>query len=61
MTVRGQYGQAYSTGAGYTLVWMEDGQRYMIASDMGLREVLAMANRLEALDLPTFRHRLRPE
>ncbi len=58
VTVRGRPGFAFSTGAGVSVWWTEDGQPYAINSGLGLEPVLALAESLAALDLPTWRQRL---
>ena len=61
VTVRGWQGVAFSSGAGYSLFWTEDGQPFAIVSGLGLEDVLTLAEGLEALDLATFRQRIRPQ
>ncbi len=56
--VRGQAGTAFTTGAGYAVYWTEDRQAYGIVSGLGLQSVLALAEGLEPLDLPTMQRRL---
>ena len=53
ITVRGQPGRAFTTGAGMTFYWEEGGRSYMVQSEMvdGRR----LAERLKALDLPRWR------
>jgi hypothetical protein len=58
VTVRGQPGVAFTTGAGYAVYWTEDHQPYAIVSGLGLADVLTLAEGLEALDLATWRQRL---
>ena len=58
VTVRGQRGTAFTTGAGYTVIWNEQGQVYAVSGGLGLRDTLAVANGLEHIDLATFRRRL---
>ena len=60
VTVRGQRGTLHTLGARRALSWTEDGQFYMIYSNLSQNELVAMANDLEVLDLATFRSRLRP-
>ena len=61
VTVRGQRGTLYTLGQRLAVTWTEDGQLYMIYSTLRQSELLALANDLEALDLATFRARLRPQ
>ena len=58
VTVRGQRGTAFTTGAGYTVIWSEQGQVYTVSGGLGLRDTLAVADGLEQIDLATFRRRL---
>ena len=58
VTVRGRPAIAFSTGAGFSVWWTEDGQPYAISSGLGLGSVLALAEGLEALDLVTMQRRL---
>lgn len=58
VTVRGQRGMAFTTGAGYSVFWTEHGQPYAITGGLGLEDVLTLAQALESLDLTTWRHRL---
>lgn len=60
VTVRGQRGTLHTFGANLALTWTEEGQFYMIASNLRQNELLALANDLETLDLQTFRARLAP-
>lgn len=50
VTVRGQQGIAFSTGAGYSLFWQEDGQPYAVLSSLSREDALAFANGLQAVD-----------
>jgi hypothetical protein len=59
ITIRGQPSVAFTTGAGYTIYWQEAGQPYAIVSGLGLEQARALAEGLEALDLATWRERLR--
>jgi hypothetical protein len=63
VSVRGRAGTAYASGADYTVVWIEDGQSYLINSvgSLSLGELLALADKLDTVDLPTFRQRLQPQ
>ncbi|HEX2172940.1 MAG TPA: hypothetical protein VHL09_10905 [Dehalococcoidia bacterium] len=61
VTVRSQPGQAYSTGAGYALYWVEDGQPLAIVSGLGLQDVVTLAEGLEEVDLPEWQQRLAVE
>lgn len=58
VTVRGQQAMAYTTGAGYSVYWTEDGQPYAIISGLGLTEALALAEGLEPLDLSAWRQQV---
>ena len=58
VTVRGRQGAAYTTGAGYSVFWEEDGHAYAITGGLGLTDVLNTAEALEAFDLATFQRRL---
>jgi hypothetical protein len=49
--VRGQPGFAYTTGAGYSIFWQENGQPYAIIGGLGLDAALEIAEGLELLDL----------
>lgn len=50
VTVRGQPGVAFTTGAGYSLFWEEGGQQYAILSSLSLEDALALADGLHPLD-----------
>lgn len=58
ITIRGQQGLAFSTGAGVSLFWQEGGQQYAIRSSLGQEDALALAESLESLDLTTWKGRL---
>jgi hypothetical protein len=58
ITIRGQQGLAFSTGAGVSLFWQEGGQQYAIRSSLGQEDALALAESLESLDLATWKGRL---
>ena len=58
VTVRGQRGIAFTTGAGYTLFWTENGQPYAIRGNLPLLEAMRLAEGLTPLDLATWRARL---
>ena len=60
ISVRGQQATAATTREGTTLVWREDGQRYMVASDLTLPDLRDLTSRLRVVDLSTFRSRLQP-
>jgi hypothetical protein len=59
ITVRGVPATLFTTGAGFAVFWTERGQPYMVGGGLGRNAVLAMAESLEALDLATWRSRLR--
>ena len=59
VSVRGRPGTAFTTGAGFSVFWTEDGQRYAILGGLGLQDVLALAHSMEVLDLAGFQRRLR--
>jgi hypothetical protein len=61
VTVRGQRAMLHSLGARLALSWTEGSQFYMITSPIAQGEIVALANDLEALDLATFRARLRSQ
>ncbi len=54
VSVRGRTGLALTTGAGYSVFWVEDGQPYAIVSTLGLQDVLQVAAGLKGLDLVTW-------
>ena len=56
ITVRGQRGLQFTTGAGVSIYWVEGGQPYAVRGDMV--DALKLAENLEALDLPAWRKRL---
>ena len=58
VTVRDQRGMAYTTSAGYTVIWTEQEQVYSVSGGLGLQDTLAIANGLQEVDLVTFRRRL---
>ncbi len=58
ITVRGQEGVQFSTGAGVSLFWQEDGHSYAILGSLGLEDALTLAESLEPLDLATWQARL---
>lgn len=58
ITVRGQPGFAFTTGAGYKVWWKENGQPYSIGGGLGLDDVLALAEALEPVNLQTWQQRL---
>jgi hypothetical protein len=58
VTVRGQRGLAFTTGAGYTLFWTENGQPYAIRGNLPLPEAMRLAEGLTPLGLATWRARL---
>jgi hypothetical protein len=57
VTVRGQPGQAFTTGAGYAISWEEDGVPYKVTGG-GLDETLAFANSLEEVSGEVWQQRL---
>ena len=63
ITVRGQAGTSYASGADYSILWMEGGQPYKINSvgSLSLNDLVALAENLEAIDLQTFRQRIQPQ
>jgi hypothetical protein len=59
VTVRGQQGSVYTTGAGYTVFWMEGSQPYeLIANGRTLQAVLDLAFRLQTMDVQSWRQRV---
>jgi hypothetical protein len=58
VTIRSQPGSAYTTGAGWTVVWEEGGQSYEIIALLSLQQVLDAAFRLQLVDLGTWRQRV---
>ncbi len=58
ITVRGQEGVQFSTGAGVSLFWQEDGHSYAILGSLGLEDALTLAESLEPLDLAAWQARL---
>ena len=57
VTIRGHAGVAFTTGAGYSLYWIEGSWPYQISGGLGLDEALQLANGLEALPLDDWRQR----
>lgn len=58
VTIRGQQGTAFTTGAGYTVIWTEQGQVYAVTGGLGLQDTLAIGNGLEVVDLAAWQRRL---
>lgn len=58
VTIRGQPGMAFTTGAGYSVFWKEHGQGYALSTSFRLDEVQALAETLEPLDLATWQQYL---
>jgi hypothetical protein len=58
ITVRGQEGVQFSTGAGVSLFWQEDGHSYAILGSLGLEDALTLAESLEPMDLAAWQARL---
>lgn len=56
--VRGVRGVAYTTGAGYSLFWTENGRPYAIRGGLPLPDAMRLAEGLEALDRQTWNERL---
>jgi hypothetical protein len=58
VAVRGRQGLAFTTGAGYSVFWSENGQPYAITGGLGRDAVLSMAESLEPLDIAAWLKRL---
>jgi hypothetical protein len=56
--VRGLQAAAFSTGAGYSLFWNEEGQSYAILSTLSLDDALTLADGLQPLDQETWQMKL---
>jgi hypothetical protein len=59
VTVRGQQGTAFTTGAGYAIFWIEDERPYAITGNLGLDAALNLAEQLEPLSLSAWNQRLK--
>jgi heat shock protein HslJ len=58
VTIRGQAGYEFTTGAGWSLYWVEDGTPYSIISGIPREMAFAVADGLEPVDLTTWQQRL---
>lgn len=60
ITVRGQAGLSYTIPHGNLIVWQEDGTTYAISSpySISVDQLVALADRLEAVDQATLRQRV---
>lgn len=56
--IRGQAGFAFTTGAGYSLFWEEDGYPFQVGGGLGLEDALTLAEGLEPVALATWHQRL---
>ena len=60
VSVRGQRGTLFRSGAGYAVLWAEDGQPYAVLGRTE-QEVLEIAEGLVAIDRATWQQRIRPQ
>jgi hypothetical protein len=60
VTVRGQLGTLFQTRAGYAVLWIENGQPYVVLGRTE-QEVFSIAEGLEAIDRATWQQRIRPQ
>lgn len=58
VTVRGLRGVAYTTGAGYSLFWTENGRPYGVRGGLPLPDAMRLAEGLEALDRQAWNERV---
>ena len=58
VTVRGLNARAYTTGAGYTVRWEENGELYAVVGGLGLDDTVALINGLESVTRSTWQRRL---
>ena len=58
VTVRGLNARAYTTGAGYTIRWEENGELYAVTGSLSLDDTVALINGLESVSLNTWQRRL---
>ena len=58
VTVRGQQGTLFTTGAGYSVYWDEGGVPYAIVGGLARNDALALAESLEPINLTIWQVRL---
>ncbi len=58
VTIRGQAGYKFTTGAGWSLYWVEDDTPYSIIGGLPRDMAFAVADGLEPVDLTTWQQRL---
>lgn len=57
-TIRGIRMRTFTTGAGYTILWEENGVQYTLISSLGLQDATNLIEGLDSVSLSTWRTRL---